>query len=227
MTVPSPDNWMAPKGRASSSSADKCERSSMGSPAALAIQERQMPCDNGDWRLPRFNSASHQAQITGTADSLAVIGFENSTNLTRAIIEANSRKPRRQSRFVGVATFEGVKFLFQAAQNFIVDFVLVAEVQQRGALQSANAAGEFEVKLIFLRGVSGIGVARAGQQIYVVLLDADQFVIDRRNFGRVGIAAGFQIGESGVDHGVAGALFFRIFDGRAGETEFANEEGQS
>src|ERR1700722_17631469 len=106
MTVPSPDNWMAPKGRASSSSADKCERSSMGSLAALAIQERQMPCDNGDWRLPRFNSASHQAQITGPADSLAVIGFENSAKWARGILESISVNWRGQSRFVGVANFE-------------------------------------------------------------------------------------------------------------------------
>jgi hypothetical protein len=41
----------------------------------------------------------------------------------------------RESWGVGVANLKKIEFLFESAEHFVIDFILVAEVKKRGALQ--------------------------------------------------------------------------------------------
>ena len=87
--------------------------------------------------MPRFNSASHQAQATGPEFTrLAIQESEyhyvmqgSGRNAADATVETVTKVDVADSlRFIGVAKLEEVEFLFEAAEHFVIDLILIAEV---------------------------------------------------------------------------------------------------
>lgn len=119
-----------------------------------------------------------------------------------------------------------IQIALNTAQDFIANLVFVPEMEKRGALQGANVPGQLPESRVILRPVAALRGHFAVQQVQLVMLHSDEFVIDRGKFGGILITGMLKVRKGCFNHRGACLLFFRILAGRDGNSQSANERRQ-
>ena len=105
-----------------------------------------------------------------------------------------------------------VELLFKLAKSFVADLIVIAQVEERGALDGSDFAGESVIALVLFRMIAHVAGCGSFEAAEAEVLQVNELVIDDGlELGRVTFTSGFEVGESSFDHGAAGLRFFDRF----------------
>src|SRR5580704_8546058 len=75
------------------------------------------------------------------------------------------------------AHLEEIEFLFETPQHFIINFIVIAHIEQGRALQCADILRELAITNIIFGCVAGLDGAVTRQQIQMMFLDSNQVLV--------------------------------------------------
>ena len=88
-----------------------------------------------------------------------------------------------------VAQLDHVDFAFELAHNLVVDFVLVVQLKNGGALHGLKLHHEIAEMLVFFAAIAGLIAGVVVEQVEPAMLRLNQFVINVCEFRLIVVAA--------------------------------------